>query len=264
MDQPSIREFLATHQEAFEKQEAKFNILLGLSLKIRQGRLRRGFSLYSFGRPGAAALQMEGRNLVLGDLSPEHCAKLASFYSNIPYPGVIGPDPVADWFAQSAGLSHFHPPTLMGIFQLDGSPKKPPVHGAFELAEDTYLVVKWLTAFHEEVEGREFGARDKDDLRKRAERGTFFFWEVEGEPVAMAAEVREGLRGAAIGAVYVPPEQRGHRYGEAVTAYLAESILKADKSFSYLYADLANPVSNKMYERIGYRLVCHSKTFRRK
>ncbi len=264
MDTPSIREFLAEHQECFEKQEAKFNILLGLAQRIRKSRKAGGFRLFTFGRPGACALQMEGRNLVLGELNPEDCAKLASHYSDISYPGVIGPDSVADWYVQSAGSAHFHEPVDMGIFELLAPPKKPPVPGSMERATDTYRIVKWLTAFHEEAEGKIFGARDKEDLRQRAEHSPFYFWVVDDEPVAMAAIVREGKRGATIGAVFVPQEERGHRYGEAITAAVAEEILKRGKKFSALYADLANPVSNKIYARIGYQFVCHSKTFRRK
>lgn len=263
---PSIRDFLAEHQETFEKHESKFNILLGLAHRIRKSRKPEGFRLFTFGRPGACALQMEGRNLVLGELNPEECARLASHYSDIEYPGVIGPDSVADWFVKGAGESHFHAAVDMGIFQLDGSPKRPPVPGRVERASDVYRLVKWLQAFHEEAEGKIFGARDKEDLRQRAEHSPFFFWRVEDEPdpVAMAAIVREGSRGATIGAVYVPKESRGHRYGEAITAAVAEEILKRGKKFSSLYADLANPVSNKIYARIGYALVCHSKTFRKK
>lgn len=264
METPSIREFLAAHQETFEKHESKFNILLGLAHRIRKARKADGFRLFSFGRPGACALQLEGRNLVLGELDPEECAKLASHYSNLEYPGVIGPDLVADWFTQNAGAAHFHPPIDMGIFQLDGAPKKPPVPGRMTRATDIYRIVKWLTAFHEEAEGKVFGARDKEDLRSRAEHSPFYFWEQEEGPVAMAAIVREGSKGATIGAVYVPPDNRGNRYGEAITAAVAEEILRRGKKFSSLYADLANPVSGKIYARIGYQLVCHSKTYRKK
>lgn len=264
MDIPSIKDFLALHQDTFEKQESKFNILLGLAQRIRKSRRAEGFRLFSFGRPGACALQLEGRNLVLGEIDPQECAKLASHYSNIEYPGVIGPDQVADWYVQNAGAEHFVAPIDMGIFQLDGAPKKPPVHGAFARATDTYRLVRWLQAFHEEAEGKVFGARDKEDLRQRAEHSPFYFWIVDDEPVAMAAIVREGKLGATIGAVYVPKESRGHRYGEAVTASVADEILRRGKKFSSLYADLANPVSQKIYSRIGYQLVCHSKTFRKK
>jgi GNAT superfamily N-acetyltransferase len=262
MQTPSIREFLAEHQDFFEKHEAKFNILLGLALQVRKHpRLARTYRLFSFGRPGAAALQAEGRNIVLGDLGPEDCAKLASHYSNLAYPGLVAPDQVGDWFVQAAGAGHFGPPVDQGIFQLDGRPKKPPAPGAHAPAADTYLVIKWLRAFHLEADGV---APEHDDLFQRAEHGRFFFWNVDGAAVAMAGVVREGLRGATIGAVYTLPVLRGHRFGEAVTAAVAEEILKGGKAFSSLYADLANPAALRIYERIGFRLVCHSKAYRKK
>lgn len=264
MDTPKIRDFLALHQAYFESHESKFNILLGLSLHIRDKRLGKEARLFSFGRPGAAALQMEGRNLVLGDLSPEDCAKLASHYSNLDYPGVHAPDAVGDWFVRSAGASHFHPAMDMGVFQLDGPPKKPPVPGFLERAKDIPLLVEWLTAFHREADGQGMGEREKQDMKLRAEHNPFYLWKYDGEPLAMASIVREGHKGATIGAVYVPPAQRGHRYGEAVTAGLAEEILRRGKKFSSLYADMANPVSNKIYARVGYKLIGHAKTIRRR
>ncbi len=262
MHMPSIKEFLAEHREHFEKHETKYNILLGLALQLR--RKRKGYRLFSFGRPGACALQMHARNLVLGELSPEDCAKLASYYSNIEYPGVHAPDQVGDWFVQQAGFEHFEAPANMGIFELRSPPKKPPVPGHCKRANDTYLVVKWLCAFHEEIEKRVLSEQEKEHMRQRAEHSAFYFWLVEEEPVAMAAIVREGLISATIGAVFVPPGERGHRYGEAVTAFVAGEILKSGKAYSSLYADMTNPASNKIYARIGYQLLCHSKTFRKK
>ncbi len=35
-------------------------------------------------------------------------------------------------------------------------------------------------------------------------------------------------------------------------------LLTRDHRFCFLYTDLANPISNAIYGRIGYRLVCTS------
>lgn len=262
MHSPKVKDFLAEHQQFFEKQESKYNIILGLALQGLKRKAAGKMRLYSFGRPGAAAVHTEGRNLVIGDLCPEECAKLASHFSDISYPGFIASDPTCDWFLSAAGAENFHVPVRQGIFQLDGPPKKPPVAGKLSVAEDTYLVVKWMSEFHDEVEGH--GAPSREHLKQRAGRSPFYFWLLGGEPVAMAGIVREGIKGSTIGAVFVPPEHRGHRYGEAITAAVAAEILKSGKAFSNLYADEANPISNKIYDRIGYRLLCGAKSFRRK
>ena len=58
-----------------------------------------------------------------------------------------------------------------------------------------------------------------------------------------------------IGPVYTPPERRGRGYASAATAALSQRLLDAGAEEVLLYTDLANPVSNSIYQRIGYRPV---------
>ena len=47
-----------------------------------------------------------------------------------------------------------------------------------------------------------------------------------------------------------------------MTADLSRRLLAGGRRFCFLYTDLANPTSNAIYERIGYRRVCESGEFR--
>jgi predicted GNAT family acetyltransferase len=58
-----------------------------------------------------------------------------------------------------------------------------------------------------------------------------------------------------VGPVYTPPESRGHGYGSAVTAAASAWAHDAGAREVVLFTDLANPVSNAIYPRIGYRPV---------
>jgi hypothetical protein len=58
-----------------------------------------------------------------------------------------------------------------------------------------------------------------------------------------------------VGPVYTPPEFRGHGYASAATAAASQQALDAGASEVLLFTDLANPVSNSIYQRIGYRAV---------
>jgi predicted GNAT family acetyltransferase len=81
-------------------------------------------------------------------------------------------------------------------------------------------------------------------------------WERDGTPMAMAAVVGTTPNGVRIGAVYTPPAERGQGFGTAVTHAVTERALRQRKTrFAFLYADLANPTSNTIYQRIGYRPV---------
>ena len=68
-------------------------------------------------------------------------------------------------------------------------------------------------------------------------------------PGAQARRTPNGIR---IGPVYTPPELRGRGYASALVAKLSSSLLAGGRRFCFLHTDLANPASNKIYERLGY------------
>jgi predicted GNAT family acetyltransferase len=41
-------------------------------------------------------------------------------------------------------------------------------------------------------------------------------------------------------------------------AELSARLLREGRAFCFLYTDLSNPTSNRIYERIGYSRVCES------
>jgi predicted GNAT family acetyltransferase len=83
-------------------------------------------------------------------------------------------------------------------------------------------------------------------------------WEHDGEIVSFAGWGGPTPNGARVGPVYTPPELRGRGYATAATAELSRRLLASGRRFCFLYTDLANPTSNAIYERIGYRRVCES------
>ena len=58
-----------------------------------------------------------------------------------------------------------------------------------------------------------------------------------------------------VGPVYTPPERRGRGYAGAVTVAVSQASLDAGVREVVLYTDLANPTSNALYQRLGYRPV---------
>jgi predicted GNAT family acetyltransferase len=78
-------------------------------------------------------------------------------------------------------------------------------------------------------------------------------WEDAGAPVSLAAwRMAAGI--GRVGPVYTPPEHRRHGYGAAVTSAATRAVLDTGGE-PILYTDLANPTSNAVYARLGYRLV---------
>jgi predicted GNAT family acetyltransferase len=68
--------------------------------------------------------------------------------------------------------------------------------------------------------------------------------------------------GIRISLVYTPGEKRGRGYASACVAALSDEQLRAGRSRCFLFTDLANPTSNRIYQRIGYRPVCDFQEYR--
>ena len=94
---------------------------------------------------------------------------------------------------------------------------------------------------------------DPEFIRARAGRGAVLvLWEVAGEPVALAGHTAVVGGMARIGPVYTPEEQRGRRYGSAVTAAAVRSAVAAGATELVLFTDLDYPTSNAVYRRLGF------------
>jgi predicted GNAT family acetyltransferase len=134
------------------------------------------------------------------------------------------------------------------------------VPGALRLARpsDRERMVEWMLAFDHEAMGPDAGRRNMralvDDMLGSPMR-TAYIWEVAGEPVSMCQAVGRTPRGIRIGAVYTPPDHRRRGYASAITAAASQLQLDKGRRWCFLFTDLANPTSNRIYQAIGYRPV---------
>jgi len=126
---------------------------------------------------------------------------------------------------------------------------------------DAALLTRWFGAFAREVNDFAQNADHAAAVRERLSYQGFTVWEAGeageagGGPVSLAGVTRQVAGMARVGPVYTPPEARGHGYGSAVTAAASERLRTAGAEEVLLFTDLANPVSNSIYQRIGYRPV---------
>jgi GNAT superfamily N-acetyltransferase len=115
---------------------------------------------------------------------------------------------------------------------------------------DRELLLRWQEGFFQDI-GQEdhLGERLLDDALAHGGRT---LWEVGGEPVAMAGTTPPEDGAVRVVSVYTPPELRGRGYAGAATAAVSRAALDAGASHVLLFTDLANPVSNRLYARLGY------------
>ena len=192
-----------------------------------------------------------------GAALPALAADVADVYEALP--AVLGPAAEAQRFAELWSRIRgvrARPGMRQRVYQLDAV--QPPEHrppGGTRKAgvEDVGLVADWMAAFSAEA-----GVPSGDPRRQAEERireGAIFLWE-DDQPVSMAGAVARTPTGVRIGYVYTPPELRGRGYATIATTALSQRLLDAGFRFCFLYTNLANPTSNRIYQRIGYRAVC--------
>lgn len=199
--------------------------------------------------------------LFLSRMPPEAAAALASRLADAErdLPGVNGECAstaafAETWCARTGQDSTVR--TAMRMYRLDKLAPPRDVPGGSEVAlapGDVEFVTAYFSDFNDEAERR----APVDDLAAIVERriaaGELHVWRDGGVPVSIAGVSRAAAGVARVGPVYTPPRHRRHGYGAAVTAAATAAALAAGADHVVLYADLANPTSNSIYQAIGYR-----------
>jgi RimJ/RimL family protein N-acetyltransferase len=184
-------------------------------------------------------------------------AGLAELLAGRPLPGVNALAADVDAFAAAwrrrtgAAAS---PGRRTRLFRLDAlTPPAPLAPGKARVADagDRELLVAWMAAFQIEIE--ESAVDVAGTVDEMLTYGGLTLWEVDGSPVAMAGTSRLEAGMIRVMAVYTPPELRGRGYAGAVTSAVSQAALDAGAADVVLFTDLANPTSNALYQRLGYR-----------
>lgn len=114
------------------------------------------------------------------------------------------------------------------------------------------LVVQWTADFLSEINEPIDDAKQAVDDRMAA--GSIFVWDDHG-PRSLAAHSNLVHGVTRLQAIFTPKHERGQGYATKAVAALSER-LRHQALRRILYTDLINPVSNKLYRKIGYRAVC--------
>ncbi len=257
--------------------EAQHNLILGLYTDLRQNPNFHGPTapvMYTVEEEGTVilvALQTPPYNLALTHSDHPTAIPLLTItllQAHCTLPGVIGPHLVAEPFAQRWAeqtgstvevwmqqriyqLTAVHPPTL------------PTGQMRWATSDDQPLLEAWFPAFHQEVIGTTAPNRSPNSVMRWL-TGTsrqLALWD-DGGPVAMAGTTGPTPNGIRISAVYTPPAHRRHGYASALVAALSQAQLDAGRRFCFLYTDLRNPISNHIYQAIGYTPVVDSTELR--
>jgi RimJ/RimL family protein N-acetyltransferase len=254
-----------------EAKEPNNSLILGRLEQMRQAALHGSTSpppLLIIARDGQSEIQLVADcnpiNLVLSHGHPDAITPLIQEIASREYlpPGVVGPvDLVTEFcsqWSQATGIEvqHIMRQAIMSLTQI----KEPrSVSGELKLMreEDVEVVADFLGKFDREALGSEEPEHPKylDYAKHRVSQKMTYLWWEESTPKSMAALARPTQNGITVNAVYTPPRYRGHGYASNTVAEISRLGLTRGKRFCVLYTDLSNPISNAIYQRLGYERV---------
>lgn len=226
----------------------------------------RWFVVEDGGDPAGVAIMTPPFPLTLTPMGTELLRDLVhALAARLPgLPGVSGPGDVAcrfaELWAERTGAEVERGMELL-MYQLEAVIPRPLTDGILRpaAASDRPLLCEWFDAF-----GRETGAVSGDIatmVDHRLAHGGLYLW--EHTAVATLVGVASAVAGVVrVGPVYTPPELRRRGYATSGVAVVSQQALDAGATACMLFTDQANPTSNAIYQRIGYRLVATAAEYR--
>ncbi|MEU2288670.1 GNAT family N-acetyltransferase [Streptomyces sp. NPDC013178] len=214
------------------------------------------------GEVRAAFFRIPPRALVLTPLTPEQADTLAARLAALGHslPSVSAPHSSATAFAEAwqrhTGATPKIRDTRLRLYGLGTlTPPEPPPAGRGRVLgeQDLDQVMYWCGEFAKAVgEAVTIDADSWAGTRFADKRYTL--WETPDGTAVSVAGMNPLIGGQIqVDIVYTPAHLRGRGYAGAVTAEVSRAALAAGARDVVLFADLNNPTSNALYQRLGYR-----------
>lgn len=273
-----VSRFDAAAGEFLRAREAENNLVLGLITGLKAGRtfgplppyfavVRRGGTVI------ASAMRTPPHNLIVAagsdaDALPTIVDDARRLMPDTP--GLSGTTELAAravelWTARTGAKARVV--MAQRIYRLTRviPPRRAPGGARIATADDRVTLVPWFEAFMAEAlpAGRHAAARQSAEETATYWIGSGALWVwIDGDAVAMAGAGGATPNGIRVSAVYTPPDRRRRGYASSLVATVSQAQLDAGRRFCFLFTDLSNPTSNKIYQDIGYEPVCDVDEYR--
>jgi predicted GNAT family acetyltransferase len=257
-----VDRFAAEAGDFLRSKPGEHTVLLTLVDNLR----RRGPHVYGSGDPvfgswrtddgviDGVLLQTPPHPMMFSRLPDDAVGAAVEALTDRPLPGVNMAAGQIDEFVAGLAPASASVHMRVRLYILDELTSLEPPAGRARTAgvDDRLLLLGWCEEFYEELGESHFGDLGAD-VDERIGYGGITLWEVDGEPVSMAARSRLESGMVRVQLVYTPAALRRRGYAGAATAVATKAALDEGASTVVLFTDLANPTSNGLYQRLGYR-----------
>ncbi len=272
----NAEEFLSVAGRLLDSNEARYGLISEIALRLIVNPHYYGkegpwfFTISDNSGVHAAAIRTPPQRVLIAQFSGETETVSEALVDAIserhePLPGSTGDLEITRQFAAQWCIQHGTRITdtqAQRIYRLDhvNNIDRSPGHLRLVSVSEKDVLNTWQRAANVDI----FGPNQRNyesDITPAIERKDIFIWE-DLMPVSMAGKTRQTDRGCSVSRVYTPPEFRNRGYATSCVAALSQKLLDDGYKFCTLYTDLANPTSNSIYKRIGYKEVGESVQYR--
>lgn len=130
--------------------------------------------------------------------------------------------------------------------------------------DDLSLIDRWAYDFQKEAlhEIPDISIIHQKNLERIAKKQCYVILDDHHIPHAMGLLTRPMKKGIAITLVYTDPSSRGKGYGMSVAYHLTKIAFDLGYQYVTLYVDKSNPISNRVYKKVGFRVIIDQSDYR--
>lgn len=119
--------------------------------------------------------------------------------------------------------------------------------------KDKEALIKFIQDFHTEALHEEWPYAKAEEYFINHINSGYYVLEHDGKIVSQVVAARKMPKGIGIGGVYTPKEERGKGYAFNVVYRATKEQFDKGVEYCVLFTDDKNPISNHVYEKIGYK-----------
>ncbi len=125
----------------------------------------------------------------------------------------------------------------------------------FAVKTDLALACDWMHKFHNETTPDDHLPALEQFMMQKIKDQQIAFWEHK-KSVSMIFASRPTINGISINMVYTPKSFREQGFASALVANFSQHLLDHGWRFCTLFTDISNPISNSIYQKIGFKPMC--------
>ena len=119
--------------------------------------------------------------------------------------------------------------------------------------EDKQILCKFIKDFNSEALKEEMSDEEAYNKFEKYMEKEYYVLEKDRKILSQAVIARDLKKGKCISGVYTPKEERKKGYAYNLVYRISQKFLEEGAKYCVLYTDAKNPISNHVYEKIGYR-----------